>query len=58
MHVCSGVVYGEEEGEGHRRGGREGHQMSKHSCFLGTNRPIGLAMVLAEKPEALMTNQK
>lgn len=54
MRVCSGVVYGDEEGEGH--GG--GHQMSKHSCFLGTNRPIGLAMVLAEKPEALMTNQK
>lgn len=49
---------GKKKGKVTGGGGREGHQMSKHSCFLGTNRPIGLAMVLAEKPEVLMTNQK
>lgn len=49
---------GMRRGKGTGEGRERGHQMRKYCCFLGTNRPIGFAMLLAEKPEALMTNQK
>lgn len=49
MEMKKGKVAGE---------GRERAPDEKALLFPGHNRPIGFAMVLAEKPEALMTNQK